>query len=115
MEDFVKRSVRITALIVIIAAIALIFSRRALWGAGLIVGAAWSVINFLLIVNILKVSVLEKPGSKLFAILLAKFPLLYLAGFFILNLKIFPIESLLTGLVSIFLGMGVLKLCQKRA
>ena len=46
----------------------------------------------------------SKPKNKIFAISMVKFPVLYLAGFFILKSRFFPIESILAGL-SIFLAV----------
>lgn len=84
-----------------------------LWLTAFLVGAGWSALNFLLILSILRISILEKPKKHLFAILLVKFPVLYLAGFLILNCRLFPISGILAGLTSVLLLVGVVKLWPK--
>ena len=85
------------------------------WIAGFLTGAAWSMINFSVILNILEVALLKKDKAKLFVMLLVKFPVLYLLGFLILFCGIFPVSSLLLGCSLVLLIMGALKLCQKPA
>jgi len=74
------------------------------------VGAAWSALNFLLIINLLKIAVLQKSNAKLTLILLIKFPLLYLFGYLILTKKLFSVSSLLCGLGSALLVLGAVNL-----
>ena len=81
--------------------IVLVIFGRYRWAFGLLVGAGWSIANFLLLVNVLKIALLQKSKAKLTAVLMLKFPVLYLAGFAILIKKIFPVWSLLSGLASI--------------
>jgi hypothetical protein len=85
------------------------------WAAGFLTGAAWSIINFLLIINILKIALLRKDKAKLFVMLLLKFPVLYLVGFLILVSRIFPVLSLILGAFLVLLAMGALRLCLKRS
>ena len=85
------------------------------WVLGFMVGAAWSAANLYFTVNILKISVLKKDQAKLSALLLLKFPVLYLAGFLILISKIFPVDSLLTGLTIVIIIIGIRRICMKRA
>ena len=98
---------------VISAALFLMRSRG--WAAGLLLGSSWSVANLLLTVNLLKMSVLKKPAANLTALLLVKFPVLYLAGFLIISSRLFPIESILAGIVTMPIAMGISKLWPSRA
>jgi len=82
---------------------------------GMLTGAAWSLINFLLIVRILKIAILEKSKIKLSTLLLIKFPVLYLLGFLILISRFFPVSSLLLGAILILLVLGVRNICTKQA
>ena len=84
------------------------------WIAGLLTGAAWSIINFLTIIKILKIALLKKDKAKLFVMLLVKFPVLYLLGFLILICGIFPVSSLLLGGFLVLAVVGVIRLCQRR-
>jgi len=83
------------------------------WILGILTGAAWGAINFILIINILKISVLKKDKAKIALLLLIKFPVLYLVGFLLLISGIFPVMSLLIGVGVILLIIG-LRLCLKR-
>ena len=85
-----------------------------MWMLAFLTGAAWSAVNFLLIFAILRISILEQPKTKLGAILLIKFPVLYLAGFFILSSGLFPISGIMAGLTSVLLLVGAIKLWPKR-
>jgi hypothetical protein len=85
-----------------------------MWITAFLVGAAWSAVNFLLIFSILKISILEQPKTKLGAILLIKFPVLYLIGFLILSSGLFPISGIMAGLTLVLLLVGAVKLWPKR-
>lgn len=85
-----------------------------LWLAGLLVAVVWSIANFLFLVTLLKIAVLRKSRAKLIMLLLVKFPLLYALGFLILTSKVFPVASLLAGLLSGFLAVVIFRLCRKR-
>jgi len=83
------------------------------WLLGFLTGAAWSVINFYLILEICKITLLRKDKNKLFAMLLLKFPALYLGGFLLLMGRVFPVMSLLIGSGLVLVVIGVMRLCQK--
>jgi hypothetical protein len=85
------------------------------WGFGFVIGAAWSTVNLYSTVSILKIGVLKKAPAKLSALILLKFPVLYLVGFAILMLKIFPPMSLLAGLTAALVAIGIFKLWPKQA
>ena len=82
---------------------------------GFIVGAAWATANLLFTINILKISILKKDPRKLSALILLKFPVLYLLGFLILSSKAFPIMSILTGLIAATVTIGIFKLWPRPA
>ena len=85
------------------------------WALGFAVGAIWSVANVFFTLNILKISVLKSDPKKLSALILLKFPALYLIGLWILNSKAFPVESLLTGLTVVIITVGIFKLWPRQA
>lgn len=74
------------------------------FGLGLFLGTAWGCLNLFFITQlILEVISLKKPNKgKVLLILLVKFPLLYFAGYILLRLNYFPVESLLIGFTLIF-------------
>ena len=84
------------------------------WGLGFLIGATWSATNLFFTINILKISILKKDPAKLSALILLKFPVLYLLGFLILISKAFPIMSILTGLITVAITMGIFKLWPRR-
>ena len=85
------------------------------WVAGFGVGAVWSYANLFFTINIFKIGILKKDPRKLTALLLLKFPVLYLLGFLILTSKAFPAMSIFTGLVAGAITMGMLKLWPRQA
>ena len=87
----------------------------ALWAAGLTMAAIWSVVNFSLVVRILKIAILREPKTNLRRILMIKFPVLYLAGFWILNSRIFPTASILTGMGLALVLVGVVTVWPKQS
>ena len=87
----------------------------ALWTTGLTVAAIWSVVNFSLVIRILKIAVLRDPKTNLRRILMIKFPALYLAGFWILNSRIFPTASILTGMGLALVLIGVVTVWPKQS
>jgi len=113
MQEFIKQSIRINIIVLLAAALIFLFSRQPLFAAGLLISGAWSTAGFLLTLSLLEIAVLHKPKAKLLLLLLIKFPVLYLLGFCILILRVFPIPSLLAGISSILLVLGVVILWPK--
>jgi hypothetical protein len=86
----------------------------ALWTTGLTVAAIWSVVNFSIVIRILKIAVLKEAKTNLRRILMIKFPALYLSGFWILNSRIFPTASILTGMGLAIVLIGVVTVWPKQ-
>jgi hypothetical protein len=87
---------------------------KLLFCVGILTAATWLIMNFMLTVKLLNIAVLQRPKSKLSALLLIKFPLLYLLGFLILTSRTFPIASVLWGLGLALLIIGIKSLWPKR-
>jgi hypothetical protein len=85
------------------------------WAAGVWVAVIWSVVNFSLVLRILEASILKDTKTNIGRILLVKFPVLYLAGFWILNTRVFPPISLAAGMGITVLIIGVVNVWPKRA
>jgi hypothetical protein len=83
------------------------------WTAGLLCGMLWMGVNFALIKKIIEIALLKQNDRRLRAILMIKFPVLYLGGFALLNLRIFPIESILAGSAIPLIIIGIYKLCPR--
>ncbi len=113
MEDLLKKSVRLDVILVFVIAAALTVGHKFRFASGILISAAWSITNFILLMKILEIALLHKSRKKLSLILVAKFPVLYLIGFWILSSKLFPVYSLLAGLGSILLAVGVVGIWPK--
>ncbi len=114
MNEALKKTINLIVLSVAVASVVLIVTNRLSWATGLLVATAWSMINFLLLTNIFGIALLKKSRKALLAILLIKFPILYLIGYLILVSKLFPVSSILTGLFTLII-LGVVTIWPKRA
>lgn len=114
MDERLKKAINLVALSVAIASVILIVMNRLSWATGLLAATAWSIINFLLLTNIFGIALLQKSRKALLAVLLIKFPVLYLIGYLILVSKLFPVSSILTGLFTLII-LGVVTIWPKRA
>lgn len=81
---------------------------------GLFLGAGWTLANYFLTLKVLKIAILKQSKAQLSLLLLVKFPVLYLLGFLILIVRLFPIISLLLGSGLALLAAGVINLWPKR-
>jgi hypothetical protein len=113
MPGLIKKAVKVNSILMLTVALICAVMGKVSFGAGLLVSAAWSMANFLFTIGLLDIALLRKPKGKLLLLLLIKFPVLYLLGFLILVFKVFPALSLLLGLSSILLILGVLHICPK--
>ncbi len=107
MPELLRKTIKINIVFVLIMALVFALRQQYAFSAGLLVGALGSTANFYLTLNLLEIAVLHKSKKKLLLLLLINFPVLYLLGFLILICKLFPILSLLIGISSILLVLGV--------
>ena len=114
MNDIAKKTMRFSFFSA--AAIALFTIARGHfgWAAGLLVSTFWSVINFSMIMGLLEIAILKNSPSRLSAILFVKFPVLYLAGYFILTSKLFPVMSIFAGVTMTLAVIGIVNVWPKR-
>lgn len=113
MDEFANKLAKVVLIISAVIFVVIVFTIGIRWAVGFAVGSAWSLVNFLVTLSLLKIGILEKSGSKLLLILLVKFPVLYLLGFLILILRFFPASSLLMGLALPLAVAGGIKLWPK--
>jgi len=113
MGTLIAKSVKLSAVAAVILTLALVCMRQLPWAGGFLIGATWSMINFMLIAGILNIVIFRKDTRKLPVLLILKFPVLYAAGFFILVSRVFPVYSLLSGVSLVLVMMGVVKICLK--
>jgi hypothetical protein len=103
--EFIHRIIRTSLIVSALAFLFVAVYRNFPFGLGLFLGTAWGCLNLFFITQlVVEAFSLKKPSKvKLSLILLVKFPLLYFAGYILLRLKYFPVESLLIGFTLIFL------------
>ncbi len=107
MQERLNRPINISVTLVFVLALALALMKHLAYAAGILIGATWLMANFLFTFNLLEIAILKKPKQKLLLLLLIKFPVLYLLGFLILSLKLFPFSSLFLGMTIVILVLGV--------
>ncbi len=102
--EFIYRIIRtslvVSALCFIFIAVYYLFP----FGLGLFLGTVWGCLNLFFITQLVTEALsLKKPNKfKVWLILLVKFPLLYSAGYALLKIGYFRVESLLAGFTLIF-------------
>ncbi|HSG99266.1 MAG TPA: hypothetical protein VLB27_04400 [candidate division Zixibacteria bacterium] len=108
--DFLRRSLRMTAALTLLGSLWVLLY----WGAwpalGFLSASVWGLVNILFLSATVR-AVLRPDGvDKLQAagLLLIKFPLLYLAGYFLISFERFEVLFLLAGM-SVFFVVVVLK------
>ncbi len=82
---------------------------RIVWASGVMVGAFWVLLNVFFLFQLFEMSMnLREPKKgRILLLSVLKFPVLYLAGFFILKTRFFPVLSLLTGLTLFFMVLAI--------
>ena len=78
---------------------------------GVLAGSAWTWLNFYFLLRLLEISLTGAPGRKkngLMLLTMLKFPVLYLAGFFLLRSKFCSLTGLLAGLSAFFAAFLIL-------
>ena len=95
-------------------AVVLLLRQEIAWASGLMIGVIWSVFNYSLTLNLFEIALLRKDPKRMGRMLMIKFPVLYLAGFFILQSRLFPVMSILTGIGLALLVIGIVNIWPKR-
>lgn len=85
-----------------------------LWVGAVLTGAAWVFLNFYFLFRLLDIAVSFDMASRrmmgrrrdhILLWSLLKFPVIYVAGFFILKSRFFPVSGILTGLTVFFAAL----------
>ncbi|MDD5432389.1 MAG: hypothetical protein PHO70_05320 [Candidatus Omnitrophica bacterium] len=113
MDDFLNKVTKSELIFILMLIFPLFAMGKTAFAFGILLGAAWSLINIIMTVNLLRIAILKKSKSKLWVFLLIKFPVLYLAGGLILFSRVFSLLGLFIGVFSVFLIAGVVRLCLK--
>lgn len=105
MQNYFFKNVSISGSLLALAAAAVFcFVKPWVWAAGVLTGALWVFLNSFFLFQLLDMGLHPRPHSKdkILIYSMLKFPVLYVAGFFILRSRIFPVMSLLAGLTAFF-------------
>lgn len=102
--EFITRIIKTTAVVSLVASLCISYYFDWHFGLGFLIGSTWSLVNFLFLRSLIKEVVSPDGARKTITAVLAllKFPLLYVAGYFVVRLGEFPVTSLLTGFSLIF-------------
>ena len=111
MREKLKRPINISVALVFGLAVVFLALRKFSYSAGILVGAGWLMANFLLTISLLEIAILKRSAPRVLLLLLVKFPVLYLLGFLVVSLKLFPVLSLFLGMSLIILVLGVSGIC----
>ncbi|MGB5106353.1 MAG: ATP synthase subunit I [Candidatus Zixiibacteriota bacterium] len=108
--EFVTRIIKTTAVVSLVVSLCLSYYFDWKMGLGFLVGACWSLVNLIFIKSLIKEVISTNAARKTITAVLAllKFPLLYVAGYFIIAADIFSVYALLAGF-SLMFAIIVLK------
>ena len=109
--DFITRTLKTTGVLLLIAIPFGLYYYGLYPTMGVLSGGVWSIINLIFLRHLVQAVI--RPGGpdrvRAFGLILFKFPLLYLAGYFLLTVEVFTALHLLVGF-SAPLGVMVLKI-----
>jgi hypothetical protein len=108
MENkFISHIFKLTFCLALCAFFAMGFYQSFLEAAGILAGAGWSLANVYFLKKFLQEWLTQQPRDnwKAFIFLQIKFPILYLIGYVLLRLKLFPTFTLVIGFSLIFLAI----------
>jgi hypothetical protein len=121
--EFIHRVIKTSLILAFLILIFLTFYYRFDYASGIFVGCGWGCLNLFFLINLItETTNLEGINKKrVLLLVLLKFPLLYLTGYFLLRINYFPVTSLLVGFTLIFavvllkaLGKMFISLPQKK-
>ena len=80
-----------------------------MFGLGIWISAAWIFLNSFFLFRLMQIGFEPRVrrSDKILLLSILKFPVLYVAGFFILKTRVFPIYSILAGLSLFILAFVV--------
>lgn len=102
--EFITRIIKTTAVVSLVVSLCISYYFDWKIGLGFLVGAAWSLVNLFFIRSLIKEVVSPNEARKSITAVLAllKFPLLYVAGYFIVVSEFFSVYALLSGFSLLF-------------
>jgi hypothetical protein len=102
--EFIHRAIKTSLILVFVIFLFVTFYYRFDYASGIMAGCGWGCLNLFFLTNLItETTNLEGINKKrVLLLVLLKFPLLYLTGYFLLRINYFPVTSLLMGFTLIF-------------
>jgi hypothetical protein len=102
--EFIHRVIKTSLIVAALIFLFAVFYYRFDYASGIFVGCGWGCVNLFFLTNLItETTSLEGINRKrVLLLVLLKFPLLYVSGYFLLRIKYFPVTSLLVGFTLIF-------------
>ena len=102
--EFIHRVIKTSLIFSFLIFLFVIFYYRFNYASGIFMGCLWGCVNLFFLTNLItETTNLEGINKKrVLLLVLLKFPLLYLSGYFLLRINYFPVTSLLAGFTLIF-------------
>lgn len=102
--EFIHRVIKISLILAFLIFLFVTFYYRFDYASGIFVGCGWGCMNLFFLTNLITETTNLKGVNKkrVLLLVLLKFPLLYLTGYFLLRINYFPVTSLLVGFTLIF-------------
>lgn len=103
--EFIHRVIKTSLIVAALIFLFAVFYYRFDYASGIFVGCGWGCVNLFFLINLItETTNLEGVNRKrVLLLVLLKFPLLYVSGYFLLRINYFPVTSLLVGFTLIFL------------
>ncbi len=101
-SSFFKNVSAIASIFIALAGAVFLWMGRPAGALGVLVGGAWIFLNSYFLFQILEIGMAadRKPKDRILLLTVIKFPVLYLAGYFILKSHAFPVSGILAGLTA---------------
>jgi hypothetical protein len=92
------------------------FIKGPVFGAAVVTGAVWIFLNSYFLFRLIELGMNAAPNRKnnIFLLSVVKFPVLYLAGYFILKGRYFPVTGIVLGLTAFMAGMVIVWMVTKK-
>lgn len=102
--EFIHRVIKTSLILAFLIFLFVTFYYRFDYASGIFVGCGWGCMNLFFLTNLITETTNLKGVNKkrVLLLVLLKFPLLYLTGYFLLRINYFPVTSLLVGFTLIF-------------
>lgn len=106
MNELFARAMKIGIIAILAISAFFLLQGKTRLAAGVVFGFLWMAVNFFFTLTILNIATLKNPKTRLPALLLIKFPLLYLILFLFLWYKVFSLPGVAIGMGLFFISLG---------